>query len=109
MYDVMFGDALVLFLALIFSQSLDARTSATLAHINPALFALGDEPAATAKIFHNASVHHFFVKATKKAVERFTIAQFDRQANHPLSRAVYIPAKCQAQKGLGNNNVPSKL
>lgn len=81
-----FGDALELFLALIFAQALDACASATFAYVNATLFALGDEPAATAEILHNAPVHHFFVKAAEETIEGLAIAQFDGHTNQLLPR-----------------------
>jgi hypothetical protein len=79
-----FGDALGLFLALIFAQALNARASATFAYIHAALFALGDEPAAAAQVLHNPAIHYFFIKSAEKTVEGFALAYFDRHTNHPF-------------------------
>lgn len=73
-----------LFLALIFAQALNACASATFAFVNPLLFALGNKPAASAKVLHHAAIHHFFVKATQEAVEGFAFTEFHRHINHPL-------------------------
>ena len=47
------------------------------------LLAFWNEPAAAAQVFHYATLHHFFVEATKQTVERLSITQSDGHANHP--------------------------
>ncbi len=65
--------AFLVFLA----QALHASAAATLALVHTSLFAFGNEPAASAQVLHDATFHHFFVKATEEAVEGLAFSEFD--------------------------------
>lgn len=73
-----------LVLSLLLSQTLNPGAATSFALVHAPLFALGNEPAAPAKVLEHAAIHYFLVETAEQAVKGLAFSESNGHGSHPL-------------------------